>query len=193
MKREQYTGLLKAYLEKESRANMDYVLADCNAYFDVAEEQGFTDEEIIESLGSPKAVYEVYYREGKMASGSYLTQAKLALNRGRQLLEKTGAQGRAEWPAVREKIGKGWEKMRQILCNIGVYAGYIMAALVMVSTLVILYLSAIQFQPIAELTPLPVLSPITMGLFAGVGITFSVTFAEIGRHCDILYNKYRGL
>lgn len=54
MKREQYTGLLKAYLEKESRANMDYVLADCNAYFDVAEEQGFTDEEIIESLGSPK-------------------------------------------------------------------------------------------------------------------------------------------
>ena len=110
MKREQYTGLLKAYLEKEFRANMDYVLADCNAYFDVAEEQGFTDEEIIESLGSPKAVYEVYYREGKMASGSYLTQAKLALNRGRQLLEKTGAQGRAEWPAVREKIGLVWEK-----------------------------------------------------------------------------------
>ena len=68
-----------------------------------------------------------------------------------------------------------------------------MAALVMVATLAILYLSAIQFQPIAELTPLPVLSPITMGLFAGVGITFSVTFAEIGRHCDILYNKYRGL
>lgn len=132
-------------------------------------------------------------REGKMASGSYLTQAKLALNRGRQLLEKTGAQGRAEWPAVREKIGQGWEKMRQILCNIGAYAGYIMAALVMVATLAILYLSAIQFQPIAELTPLPVLSPITMGLFAGVGITFSVTFAEIGRHCDILYNKYRGL
>lgn len=110
MKREQYTGLLKAYLEKESRENMEYVLADCNAYFDVAEEQGFTDEEIIESLGSPKAVYEVYYREGKMASGSYLTQAKLALNRGRQLLEKTGAQGRAEWPAVREKIGQVWEK-----------------------------------------------------------------------------------
>ena len=78
---------------------------------------------------------------------------------------------RAEWPAVREKIRQGWEKMRQILCNIGVYAGYIMA----------------------DLTPLPVLSPITMGLFAGVGITFSVTFAEIGRHCDILYNKYRGL
>ena len=68
MKREQYTGLLKAYLEKESRENMEYVLADCNAYFDVAEEQGFTDEEIIESLGSPKAVYEVYYREGKILS-----------------------------------------------------------------------------------------------------------------------------
>ncbi|WP_337740874.1 hypothetical protein [Allisonella histaminiformans] len=191
MKREQYTGLLKAYLEKESRANMDYVLADCNAYFDVAEEQGFTDEEIIESLGSPKAVYEVCYREGKMASGSYLTQVKLALNRGRQLLEKTGAQGRMAGSPREDRAGMG--KMRQILCNIGVYAGYIMAALVMVATLTILYLSAIQFQPIAELTPLPVLSPITRGLFAGVGITFSVTFAEIGRHCDILYNKYRGL
>lgn len=169
MKREQYTGLLKAYLEKESRANMDYVLADCNAYFDVAEEQGFTDEEIIESLGSPKAVYEVCYREGKMASGSYLTQVKLALNRGRQLLEKTGAQGRMAGSPREDRAGMG--KMRQILCNIGVYAGYIMA----------------------DLTPLPVLSPITMGLFAGVGITFSVTFAEIGRYCDILYNKYRGL
>lgn len=169
MKREQYTGLLKAYLEKESRANMDYVLADCNAYFDVAEEQGFTDEEIIESLESPKAVYEVCYREGKMASGSYLTQVKLALNRGRQLLEKTGAQGRMAGSPREDRAGMG--KMRQILCNIGVYAGYIMA----------------------DLTPLPVLSPITMGLFAGVGITFSVTFAEIGRYCDILYNKYRGL
>lgn len=169
MKREQYTGLLKEYLEKESRANMDYVLADCNAYFDVAEEQGFTDEEIIESLGSLKAVYEVCYREGKMASGSYLTQVKLALNRGRQLLEKTGTQGRMAGSPREDKAGMG--KMRQILCNIGVYAGYIMA----------------------DLTPLPVLSPITMGLFAGVGITFSVTFAEIGRHCDILYNKYRGL
>lgn len=107
MKREQYTGLLKAYLEKESRANMDYVLADCNAYFDVAEEQGFTDEEIIESLGSPKAVYEVYYREGKMASGSYLTQAKLALNRGRQLLEKTGAQGRMAGSPREDRAGMG--------------------------------------------------------------------------------------
>lgn len=169
MKREQYTGLLKAYLEKESRANMDYVLADCNAYFDVAEEQGFTDEEIIESLGSPKAVYEVCYREGKMASGSYLTQVKLALNRGRQLFEKTGTQGRMAGSPREDRAWMG--KMRQILCNIGVYAGCIMA----------------------DLTPLPVLSPITMGLFAGVGITFSVTFAEIGRHCDILYNKYRGL
>lgn len=122
MKREQYTGLLKAYLEKESRANMDYVLADCNAYFDVAEEQGFTDEEIIESLGSPKAVYEVCYREGKMASGSYLTQVKLALNRGRQLLEKTGAQGRMAGSPREDRAGMG--KMRQILCNIGVYAGY---------------------------------------------------------------------
>lgn len=107
MKREQYTGLLKAYLEKESRANMDYVLADCNAYFDVAEEQGFTDEEIIESLGSPKAVYEVCYREGKMASGSYLTQVKLALNRGRQPLEKIGTQGRMAGSPREDKAGMG--------------------------------------------------------------------------------------
>ena len=89
MKREQYTGLLKAYLEKESRANMDYVLANCNAYFDVAEEQGFTDEEIIESLGSPKAVYEVYYREGKPGRKN-----------GQRLLSYPGKAGVEPWPSA---------------------------------------------------------------------------------------------
>lgn len=96
MTRTEFMSLLQYYLKKSSAEETADIIADYNAHFDVAEDAGFSDEDIIKELGSPKEIYHFYQQEG------LLTEKSFAMRLSQNLFKNT--------ETVMNRVGQNTQK-----------------------------------------------------------------------------------
>lgn len=172
MTRTEFMSLLQYYLKKSSTEESADIIADYNAHFDVAEDAGFSDEDIIKELGSPKEIYSFYHQEG------LLTEKSFAMRLSQNLLKNTGtvmdrvgqntrkqlARFTTHLPALTASAADILSRILYVICSIA-------AAAVGSITLLAIYMLAVQYQPFPWMTPLPSMHPLTLAAVGGAGLS----------------------
>lgn len=172
MTRTEFMSLLQYYLKKSSAEETADIVADYNAHFDVAEDAGFSDEDIIKELGSPKEIYHFYRQEGLLTEKSFamrLSQnlfknTETVMNRVGQNTQKQLARFTAHLPALTSSA-------TDILSRLLYIIGSIAAAIAVSITLLAMYMLAVQYQPFPWMTPFPSMHPLTLAAIGGAGLS----------------------
>lgn len=172
MTRTEFMSLLQYYLKKSSAEETADIIADYNAHFDVAEDAGFSDEDIIKELGSPKEIYHFYRQEGLLTEKSFamrLSQnlfknTETVMNRVGQNAQKQLARFTAHLPALTSSAA-------DILSRLLYIIGSIATAIAVSITLLAMYMLAVQYQPFPWMTPLPSMHLLTLAAIGGAGLS----------------------
>ena len=173
MNKTEFIDLLRYYFSKAKKDDLTEILYDYEEHFRIGAEQGLTEQEIIESLGSPKDIYEAYMSEGVISERKGLLKGNIQemVERAQESFKTTV---QPQLPYMARSVSK------TVILASGVLS-YILTIFFWFVTPILVYLLSIVWQPITNLPPLPVISPITLAALAGFGFCGGLTFFFIGK------------
>ncbi len=172
MTRIEFISSLEYYLKKSSAEETTEIIADYNAHFDAAEEAGFSDEEIIRELGSPKEIYDSYKSEGVLNERPALSVfSKKLLISTKSFLENTEETTKRQLPRFLPQITALARKGFGALTGLFYFLCTIIALIIALATLSALYMLAVQIQPFSWLPVIPAIHPLTLAAFGCTGFS----------------------
>lgn len=179
MTKEQYLDLLRYYFRQAKAEDLQEIISDYEEHFRSGYEQNLTDEDIIHALGEPKQIYEAYLSEGIITEKKGLLKGDL-----KEDLKDMFDKAQEEFhTTMKPQLPHYWQEASKAVFLTSGTLAYALAALCWFITLIITYLLSIQWQPLADVAPLPAVSLVTVVAFCLTGIGAGLTCLFIGQEC----------
>ena len=181
MTREEFIDLLRYYFRNINQTQVNEILADYESHFEEGKAAGLSEEEIARKLGSPKEIFEMYQDEGMIRekkSTTFMDVASQAEKTASQTWEEVSAQLPEKVNHATHVMAKGF----RIVCDV-------IAILILGFTLLLVFLLFMQFQPVMEMDPLPVFSPIIMGAFGFSGFFLALAVFFVGEEGKKIFEE----
>ena len=181
MTREEFIDLLRYYFRNINQTQVNEILADYESHFEEGKAAGLSEEEIARKLGSPKEIFEMYQDEGMIRekkSTTFMDVASQAEKTASQTWEEVSAQLPEKVNHASHVMAKGF----RIVCDV-------IAILILGFTLLLVFLLFMQFQPVMEMDPLPVFSPIIMGAFGFSGFFLALAVFFVGEEGKKIFEE----
>lgn len=179
MTKEQYLDLLRYYFRQAKAEDMQEIISDYEEHFRSGYEQNLTDEDIIKALGEPKQIYEAYLSEGIITEKKGLLKGDLKEDL-KDMLDKAQVEFNT---TMKPQLPHYWQEASKAVFVTSGTLAYAFAALCWFITLILTYLLSIQWQPLADVAPLPAVSLVTIGAFFLTGVGAGLTCVFIGQEC----------
>ena len=197
MNKQEFLNTLRIIFKKANVLDVKSIIDVYEEHFAVGYEKGLNDEQIIKSLGTPKEIYTSYVEAGIITDeiGREGTKRTVNMQAIYARLEEYKALLLPQLPGVAKKAS-------HTLLTVASALTYIVGVLLFIVTPAILFLLSGSWQPLANVTPLPAVSIVTLAGIAGLGLFGGLTCIYAGVslimyvsvnliHCNIGWNELR--
>lgn len=178
MTKEQYLDLLRYYFRQAKTEDVKEIISDYEEHFVAGHDKNLSDEEIIESLGEPKEIYNEYLSEGIITEKKGLLKGDL-----KEIMDRA----QREITALKPRMPYFITQASKLVLLLSTIVAYLLALVCWFITPVTLYLLSIQWQPFANIPPLPQLSLVTLTALTLTGIGCGLSSFFIGAECYKYY------
>lgn len=175
MNKQEFLNILRIIFKKANVLDVKSIIDVYEEHFAVGYEKGLNDEQIIKSLGTPKEIYTSYVEAGIITDeiGREGTKRTVNMQAIYARLEEYKALLLPQLPGVAKKAS-------HTLLTVASALTYIVGVLLFIVTPAILFLLSGSWQPLANVTPLPAVSIVTLAGIAGLGLFGGLTCIYAG-------------
>lgn len=182
MTKKEYIDLLRYYFAHANKSDVEEIISDYEDHFQGGYEKGLDDDEIIKSLGSPESIYAEYISEGIVTERRGLLKGDLyaMMERGKESFKNS----------VKPQLPKILENTSKFVLVASSVVAYLITIAFWFLTPVLLFLLSINYQPFANIAPIPHLSIITTISIGATGFFAGLTTLFIGNECRNVSKLY---
>lgn len=179
MNKQEFLDTLRIIFKKANILDVESIIDVYEEHFSVGYEKGLDDEQIIKSLGTPKEIYTSYVEAGIITDeiGQEGTKRTVNMQAIYKRLEEYKAHLLPQLPGVAKKASHALLTVASVLT-------YIVGVLLFIVTPAILCLLSGSWQPLANVTPLPAVSIVTLAGITGLGLFGGLTCIYAGRELN---------
>lgn len=178
MTKNEFMKELRTYLIYEQASLRNEILSDYETYFAMAAATGVREEDVVRSLDTPSHIASLLYGKEihRPASGISIRAVTSSLM---PWVRRTGGKMISLMPSVLSFI-------RGAASLLFRWSGVLAALLVLTAAAAVLYFTASGFQLLPSISPIPVMSPLSLLTFSISGVCFSLFFLYAGQHLSRL-------